>query len=75
MYTSVTVVVVGCPARRPRCFYTEDGGEGGSGGGRSRVGRSKKGRERRKRPGKVVPTGPVQRVVLGGKDSGRGVWW
>ena len=27
------------------------------------------------KPGKVVPTGPAQRVGSGGKDSGRGVWW
>ena len=27
------------------------------------------------KPGKVVPTGSVLRAGLGGKDSGRGVWW
>ena len=31
--------------------------------------------EESSKPGKVIPTGPAQRVGSGGKDSGRGVWW
>ena len=48
VFRTRNAVVVGCPAWRPRCFYPEDDGGGGSGWGRSREGRPKNRRERRK---------------------------
>ena len=70
-------LVVGCPARIPRCFYLEDVGGGGSGGGRSREGRSKNGRGRKKleaRHGCFLRS-RSESNCSGGKDSERSVWW